>query len=87
MSPDEHDYFGSNLSDRHKIEEIFSKRCVLYFPASRFEEPAWLNEEFYFGRVDFEEGLFVEEIPVSKVEAKYKDVPNLYRQAQFSRLL
>ena len=45
MSPDEHDYFGSNLSDRHKIEEIFSKRCVLYFPASRFEEPAWLNEE------------------------------------------
>ena len=24
---------------------IFAKRCILYFPPNRFEEPAWLNEE------------------------------------------
>lgn len=24
-------------------EDIFSKNCCLYFPANRFEEPAWLN--------------------------------------------
>ncbi len=28
-----------------KLEDIFSKNCILYFPPNRFEEPAWLNEE------------------------------------------
>lgn len=27
------------------IEDIFSTRCVLYFPPNRFEEPAWLNQK------------------------------------------
>jgi len=36
-----------NLHDRDKamaIKDLLSKRCVLYFPPNRFEEPAWLNE-------------------------------------------
>ena len=45
MDPNENDYFDSNFSDKHKIEKIFSERCVLYFPPNRFEEPAWLNED------------------------------------------
>lgn len=43
------DYYDSNFAkDRNtpkKVEEIFAKNCVLYFPFNRFEEPAWLNEE------------------------------------------
>lgn len=31
--------------NREKVEGIFAKNCVLYFPSNRFEEPAWLNEE------------------------------------------
>ena len=30
---------------KNKIESIFSKNCILYFPPNRFEEPAWLNEK------------------------------------------
>ena len=26
------------------VKEIFSTHCILYFPANRFEDPAWLNE-------------------------------------------
>ena len=28
-----------------KIRNLFAKNCILYFPANRFEEPAWLNVE------------------------------------------
>ena len=42
----EHIYTNSyRQSERKKIESIFSKNCVLYFPSNRFEEPAWLNRE------------------------------------------
>ncbi len=45
----EHDFFSSikisgSGSDK-KIEDVFSKNCILYCPPNRFEEPAWLNEE------------------------------------------
>ena len=47
MKPEGNDYFDSSFSsnNKDKIEGIFAKRCVLYFPPNRFEEPAWLNEE------------------------------------------
>ena len=47
MKPEENDHFDSNISinSRDKIEDIFFRRCILYFPHNRFEEPAWLNEE------------------------------------------
>ena len=46
MKPEEHMHFRSNISrrDQNRLEDIFSKNCVLYFPPNRFEEPAWLNE-------------------------------------------
>ena len=49
MKSYENDHYDSNLirdsSTENKIEEVFSRNCVLYFPFNRFEEPAWLNEE------------------------------------------
>ncbi len=47
MNPEEADYFDSSSisNNQNRIEDIFSKKCVLYFPPNRFEEPAWLNEE------------------------------------------
>ena len=46
MSQDANDHFSGNMLDnKNKIEDIFSKNCVLYFPHNRFEEPAWLNEK------------------------------------------
>ena len=45
----ENDGFDSNITTdsntTKKVEEIFAKSCILYFPFNRFEEPAWLNEE------------------------------------------
>ena len=45
MSPDSQDQFFSNDHEKKKdVKELLSKRCVLFFPPNRFEEPAWLNE-------------------------------------------
>ena len=38
---------------KNVIEEIFSTRCVLYFPPNRFEEPAWLNERNLKARAQY----------------------------------
>ena len=44
MKPESADNYMSRFSDeKNKIDNIFSKNCVLYFPPNRFEEPAWLN--------------------------------------------
>ena len=45
MDNDQNDHITSSISsNKSKIEDIFRKNCVLYFPPNRFEEPAWLNE-------------------------------------------
>ena len=36
-----------------EIRDIFEKRCVLYFPHNRFEEPAWLNEDNLEARAEY----------------------------------
>lgn len=36
------DFIG--FDDRFRVEEIFTRNCILYFPPDRFEDPAWLNE-------------------------------------------
>ncbi len=43
----EHEYMSSisQSGSEKKLEDLFSKNCILYFPPNRFEEPAWLNEE------------------------------------------
>ena len=55
MAADEKDRFDSNFlgQDVKKIEEIFSKNTVLYFPPNRFEEPAWLNEENLLNQAEY----------------------------------
>ena len=47
MQPHENNRIISNIHNRNDttIRNIFSQNCVIYFPHSRFEEPAWLNEE------------------------------------------
>ncbi len=57
MDLDKGDYFDSTFpattpivipnqeKNKDKVEEVFSKNCVLYFPPNRFEDPAWLNED------------------------------------------
>ena len=48
MGDDENDHLDTNIFDRSnksKLEGLFAKNCILYFPPNRFEEPAWLNEE------------------------------------------
>ena len=47
MNSDQSDHFDSSSisNNQSRIENIFSKGCVQYFPPNRFEEPAWLNEE------------------------------------------
>ncbi len=49
MAQGKSDQYDSNLSSpnpaiKDKIDEVFAKNCVLYFPFNRSEEPAWLNE-------------------------------------------
>ncbi len=46
MEPEGNDNFTTCISSRNKdrIRRVYSRRCVLYFPPNRFEEPAWLNE-------------------------------------------
>lgn len=37
-------HFQSSLSNNEQAaKELFDKKCCLYFPVNRFEEPAWLN--------------------------------------------
>ena len=46
MSPESWDHLHSNFRERKKdVRELWSKRCALFFPPNRFEDPAWLNEE------------------------------------------
>ena len=47
IQPHGYDHFDTGIrrADINKINDIFSRNCVLYFPSNRFEQPAWLNEE------------------------------------------
>ena len=36
-------FYSSFNSNPEKAKAIFEKKCCLYFPVNRFEEPAWLN--------------------------------------------
>ena len=50
MEPHDNDQFDSSFevaspADTAKIKEVFASNCVLYFPSSRCEEPAWLNQD------------------------------------------
>ena len=48
-------HFNSSVSrvGQDRLREIFSMNCVTYFPANRFEEPAWLNEDNLKSRAEY----------------------------------
>lgn len=46
ISENHSSHFQSTLSHNEQAsKELFEQKCCLYFPANRFEEPAWLNAE------------------------------------------
>ena len=55
MPEDSNSRLISNI-DRNKeteIRDIFEKRCALYFPHNRSEEPAWLNQDSLEARAEY----------------------------------
>jgi hypothetical protein len=48
--------FHTNLiNDSVEVSKQFGSNCVLYFPANRFEQPAWLNEQNLNATAEFVE--------------------------------
>ncbi len=49
LSQEDHDHVDTNMSpgtaDPKAISKLFADNCYLYFPADRFEYPAWLNTD------------------------------------------
>lgn len=49
-------HFQSSLSHNcQAAKELFEKKCCLYFPVNRFEEPAWLNIDNLKDRANYTE--------------------------------
>lgn len=46
MAAEAQDHIHSNLRGRNRkgVKDLLTKRCILFFPSNRFEDPAWLNE-------------------------------------------
>jgi len=60
---DEHSHFATSFKrDTAGAKALFDKRCCLYFPVNRFEEPAWLNEDNLKGRANYTEIKHIERI-------------------------
>lgn len=38
-------YSNIEANAKEKLQNLISTNCILYFPANRFEEPAWLNHD------------------------------------------
>lgn len=52
----ESSHFQSSMSDNEQAaKELFEKKCCLYFPVNRFEEPAWLNLDNLKDRANYTE--------------------------------
>ena len=55
MESDRTSHIHSNMynTNQIKLQDLFSRNCVLYFPPNRFDEPAWLNEESLNARAEY----------------------------------
>ena len=50
----EYNCFITNLhTQKKKVEDIFNKNVILYFPPNRFEDPAWLNTHNLNAKAEF----------------------------------
>ena len=57
---DKIDHFETNIlepSQATAVKDLISKRCLLYFPSNRSEEPAWLNQENLSAKPEYTEGV------------------------------
>ncbi len=63
ISQDAHSHFATSFNhDTPGAKALFDKKCCLYFPVNRFEEPAWLNEDNLKGRANYTEIKHIERI-------------------------
>ena len=54
MKPDSRDHYVSTIHQKEAtVRDLFAKRCALYFPPNRYEEPAWLNEMNLKSRAEY----------------------------------
>ena len=58
-----HSHFDTSFaSNTPGAKALFDKKCCLYFPVNRFEEPAWLNEDNLKGRASYTEIRHIERV-------------------------
>lgn len=55
---DSHRLWTNFTSNQSQLKALFSKRCLLYFPANRYEDPAWLNERNLNAKAEFTDLLY-----------------------------
>ena len=55
-------YETSFKQNSNGAKALFDKKCCLYFPVNRFEEPAWLNEENLKGRANHTDARHIDRI-------------------------
>ena len=55
MKDSTNDSLQSNIDPNaaNRLQELFSTNCVLWFPANRFEEPAWLNHDHLTSKAEY----------------------------------
>ena len=54
IKPNDTSLFKTNFhNNENKLRELADRNCQLYFPANRFEEPAWLNYGNLTNRADY----------------------------------
>ena len=44
MNTDDSHFQSEGFDDTFRLQQLFGRNCVIYFPPDRFEDPAWLNE-------------------------------------------
>ena len=54
IGPDQHSFFNSTFTE-NSASTLLRKRCALYFPSNRFEEPAWLNKDNLTNRIEYQD--------------------------------
>ena len=61
LKADSNDHQDTTIKKNNEqiIRDTIQKNCVLYFPANRFEEPAWLNERNLTSYADLTESEYI----------------------------
>ena len=55
--------FGANfINNQIEVSKQFNSNCVLYFPANRFEQPAWLNAQNLKATAEFIESTRINRV-------------------------